>query len=130
MTSRVDKSKRESCELQLPHLETFAKAAELASFTRAANALCITQAAVSQHVRVLVRHPHRVRLAGLDALAADDDGNLDLLAGHALEGGLELGALGATGRMREDGLVMGRGDADVGVDHAEHLGKFGRGGGA
>src|SRR5437899_12759943 len=38
---------------QLPHLETFAKAAELSSFTAAARALGLTQAAVSQRVGVL-----------------------------------------------------------------------------
>ena len=37
----------------LPHLEVFCKAAELASFTKAAKALGMTQAAVSQHVRAL-----------------------------------------------------------------------------
>jgi DNA-binding transcriptional LysR family regulator len=38
---------------QLPHLETFAKAAELSSFTAAAAALGVTQAAVSQRIRDL-----------------------------------------------------------------------------
>jgi DNA-binding transcriptional LysR family regulator len=38
---------------QLPHLETFAKAAELSSFTAAARALGLTQAAVSQRVGAL-----------------------------------------------------------------------------
>jgi DNA-binding transcriptional LysR family regulator len=38
---------------QLPHLETFAKAAELSSFTGAAQALDLTQAAVSQRVQAL-----------------------------------------------------------------------------
>lgn len=38
---------------QLPHLETFAKAAELGSFTGAAEALGLTQAAVSQRIRAL-----------------------------------------------------------------------------
>jgi DNA-binding transcriptional LysR family regulator len=37
----------------LPHLETFAKAAELSSFTAAAEALALTQAAVSQRIRSL-----------------------------------------------------------------------------
>lgn len=37
----------------IPHLETFCKAAESASFTQAADALGLTQAAVSQHVRSL-----------------------------------------------------------------------------
>jgi DNA-binding transcriptional LysR family regulator len=40
---------------QLPHLETFAKAAELSSFTAAGRALALTQAAVSQRVQVLER---------------------------------------------------------------------------
>ncbi len=38
---------------QLPHLETFSKAAELSSFTAAAKALGLTQAAVSQRIQVL-----------------------------------------------------------------------------
>src|SRR5262245_4256316 len=38
---------------QLPHLETFARAAELSSFTAAAGALGLTQAAVSQRIRAL-----------------------------------------------------------------------------
>src|SRR5262245_35182829 len=38
---------------QLPHLETFAKAAELSCFTAAARALRLTQAAVSQRVQAL-----------------------------------------------------------------------------
>jgi LysR family transcriptional regulator, low CO2-responsive transcriptional regulator len=37
----------------LPHLETFAKAAELSSFTGAARALGLTQAAVSQRIHAL-----------------------------------------------------------------------------
>ncbi len=39
--------------VQLPHLETFAHAAELSSFTAAAKALHLTQAAVSQRVQAL-----------------------------------------------------------------------------
>jgi DNA-binding transcriptional LysR family regulator len=39
--------------VQLPHLETFAKAAELRSFTAAARSLAISQAAVSQRIRAL-----------------------------------------------------------------------------
>jgi DNA-binding transcriptional LysR family regulator len=38
---------------QLPHLETFARAAELSCFTAAAKALRLTQAAVSQRVQML-----------------------------------------------------------------------------
>src|SRR5262245_66607709 len=38
---------------QLPHLETLSKAAELSSFTGAAKALRLTQAAVSQRVQAL-----------------------------------------------------------------------------
>src|SRR5262249_14557902 len=38
---------------ELPHLETFCKAAELLSFTSAADALCLTQPAVSQRIRAL-----------------------------------------------------------------------------
>jgi DNA-binding transcriptional LysR family regulator len=39
--------------LQLPYLETYSKAAELSSFTRAARVLRLTQAAVSQRVQAL-----------------------------------------------------------------------------
>jgi DNA-binding transcriptional LysR family regulator len=39
--------------LQLPHLETFARAAELNSFTATARALGLTQAAVSQRIQAL-----------------------------------------------------------------------------
>lgn len=38
---------------QLPHLETFSKAAEMSSFTGAAKALGLTQAAVSQRIHTL-----------------------------------------------------------------------------
>jgi DNA-binding transcriptional LysR family regulator len=38
---------------QLPHLETFLQAAELGSFTAAARALKLTQAAVSQRIQAL-----------------------------------------------------------------------------
>ena len=40
-------------EVQLPYLETFSKAAELSSFTAAAKALTLTQAAVSQRIQAL-----------------------------------------------------------------------------
>jgi DNA-binding transcriptional LysR family regulator len=40
----------------LPHLETFCKAAELLNFTAAADALCLTQAAISQRIRALEQH--------------------------------------------------------------------------
>lgn len=40
-------------DLQLPHLATFSKAAELSSFTGAAKALRLTQASVSQRVQAL-----------------------------------------------------------------------------
>lgn len=40
---------------QLPNLETFSKAAELGSFTAAADALGLTQAAISQRIRALER---------------------------------------------------------------------------
>ena len=40
-------------DVQLPHLETFSKAAELGSFTAAAKALGLTQAAVSQRIHAL-----------------------------------------------------------------------------
>src|SRR5262245_26895472 len=41
---------------QIPHLETFAKAAELSSFTAAARELGLTQAAVSQRIQALEKY--------------------------------------------------------------------------
>lgn len=41
---------------QIPHLETFVKAAELSSFTAAAKTLRLTQAAVSQRIQALEQH--------------------------------------------------------------------------
>jgi DNA-binding transcriptional LysR family regulator len=38
---------------EIPHLETFSKAAELLNFTAAADELCMTQAAVSQRIKAL-----------------------------------------------------------------------------
>ncbi len=43
----------QSEDVQLPHLETFSKAAESSSFTKAAKALGLTQAAVSQRIQAL-----------------------------------------------------------------------------
>lgn len=43
----------DSEDVQLPHLGTFSKAAELSSFTGAAKALGLTQAAVSQRIQAL-----------------------------------------------------------------------------
>jgi DNA-binding transcriptional LysR family regulator len=43
----------EPAGIQLPHLETFSKAAELSNFTSAAKALSLTQASVSQRVQTL-----------------------------------------------------------------------------
>jgi DNA-binding transcriptional LysR family regulator len=40
-------------EVELPYLETFVKAAELSSFTAAAGALALTQAAISQRIHAL-----------------------------------------------------------------------------
>jgi DNA-binding transcriptional LysR family regulator len=44
---------RSANNMQLPHLATFSKAAELANFTAAAKALGLTQAAVSQRIHAL-----------------------------------------------------------------------------
>src|SRR5260221_13237631 len=65
---------------QLPHLETFAKAAELSSFTAAARSLGLTQAAVSQRIQSLeqVLKGHLFRRQGGHVLLTD--------AGHRLYG--------------------------------------------
>jgi DNA-binding transcriptional LysR family regulator len=47
---------KEAAQGQLPHLETFARAAELSSFTAAARAVGLTQAAVSQRIGALEQH--------------------------------------------------------------------------
>ena len=44
----MTRPRRAMADEQLPHLETFARAAELASFTAAGKALGLSQAAVSQ----------------------------------------------------------------------------------
>ncbi len=49
----IHKPAEELHDIQLPHLDTFATAAELGSFTGAARALHLTQAAVSQRIHVL-----------------------------------------------------------------------------
>jgi DNA-binding transcriptional LysR family regulator len=49
----------ESEDVQLPHLETFSKAAELGSFTGAAKALGLSQAAVSQRIQALEMTLHK-----------------------------------------------------------------------
>jgi DNA-binding transcriptional LysR family regulator len=65
---------------QLPYLETFAKAAELSSFTAASRSLGLTQAAVSQRIQALeqsLKTPLFLRQSG-HVLLTD--------AGHALYG--------------------------------------------
>jgi DNA-binding transcriptional LysR family regulator len=92
----------------IPHLETFCKAAELASFTQAADALGLTQAAVSQHVRSLERElgvPLFHRRAGRVELA-DAGRTLYDYAGRILDlhaearAALGLGAPGPDGEVR------------------------------
>ncbi len=51
--ARRPRSTAAAAPSDLPHLETFVKAAELGSFTRAAKALKLTQAAVSQRIHAL-----------------------------------------------------------------------------
>jgi DNA-binding transcriptional LysR family regulator len=77
-------------DVQLPHLQTFSRAAELASFTRAAESLCVTQAAVSQHIRGLERelgvalfHRHGGRVVLTDAGRRLYDYAQRILALHA-----------------------------------------------
>ncbi len=66
-----------------------------------------------------VRHAHVDDAAGAQLLAADDEGNFDALARHALERFFELRAFGAARRVGEHGLIDGSGDADIGLDHFE-----------
>lgn len=50
---RTVSGSEDQSDFQLPHLETFSKAAELSSFTAAADQLGLTQAAVSQRIHAL-----------------------------------------------------------------------------
>src|SRR4029453_8060754 len=71
---------------QLPYLETFAKAAELSSFTAAAHALGLTQAAVSQRIQALERElgTPLFRRAGGKVLLTDAGRRLHPLAEQIL----------------------------------------------
>lgn len=86
---------------EIPHLETFCQAAELLNFTAAADALCLTQAAVSQRIRALEtelevplfeRHAGRVTLT--DAGRQLHDYARRILTLHR-EARQQLGAAGA-----------------------------------
>src|SRR3954452_23630411 len=65
---------------QLPHLETFAKAAELACFTSTARALGLTQAAISQRIQGLEQ------VLGVPLFARQGGRVLLTEAGHRLYG--------------------------------------------
>src|SRR5204863_9200611 len=58
-----------------------------------------------EHVPVAMRHHGIDGLAGADFLAADDDGNLHLVAAEVFQCLLELGALAGAWRVRENRLV-------------------------
>ena len=74
---------------------------------RALDVRRVTFGDVGEHVIAIVGH-HRVEgRAGLDALAADHERDLDPLARHLGEPPLELGALGRPGLVRADRLVDG-----------------------
>src|SRR5262245_4160791 len=71
---------RIDCDVELPHLWTFMKAAEIGSFTRAGKEISLTQAAVSQRVHALEQ------LLGTP-LFRREAGRVTLTdAGHALHG--------------------------------------------
>ena len=71
-----------------------------------------------EHAAPLVRRDVVGEVAGADLLAADDHRDLDLLAGHRGDPGLERRALGAVWGVFEDRLVDGGRDAEGGVGHA------------
>ena len=62
---------------------------------------------IAKHVAVLVRHHDLLGRAGPDLLAADDDRDVDGLARHLVEAGLELGARGRARRVGQVGIVLG-----------------------
>jgi SAM-dependent methyltransferase len=67
---------------ELPHLATFARAAERGSFTDAAADLGVTQAAVSQRIAALERE-HRVSLELIRAVAPAEGGRIIDVGGGA-----------------------------------------------
>jgi hypothetical protein len=54
---------------------------------------------LGEHVLVIVRHDGLLRPSGANLLAADDDGDLDLLGRHRLQPRFELCAFGGAGRV-------------------------------
>ena len=62
---------------------------------------------IAKDVAVFVRHHDFSGGAGPDLLAADDDRNVDRLARHLFQAGLELGAGGGARRIRKVGIVLG-----------------------
>ena len=79
----------------------------------------------AEHVRVVVRHHDGRGVAGAVLLAVDDDGDVDVLAGHAGEARLQRGALGRARGVAADRLVddggypatcpeTGDGESDIG----------------
>ena len=64
-----------------------------------------------EHVMVIVRHHDVAGVAGADLLAADDDRNVDLFAGHRARAGLDGCALRRARFIRSDGIVGRRRDA-------------------
>src|SRR2546422_653786 len=73
-----------------------------------------------EHVPMAMRHDHVYRPAGVDVLATDDEGNLQLAPGELRQGPLELRPLRRSGDVAEHGLVDGRRDLGNAV-HYENL---------
>jgi hypothetical protein len=96
-------------------------AAVLGGQHRAAHHVGVRHVEAADHLAVVVRHHDRVDAAGVHPLAADDAGDLDLLAGLARQLGLERRALGAARCVAEDRLVDGGRDGDHGVVHGRRL---------
>src|SRR5205807_7313362 len=75
-------------------------------------------------VTVAVRHHGVDGLAGADLAAADDDRDLEDPRRQVLQGPLQLDALGSTGSVRKDGLILGGGD--LGHDRNLHSARRGQ----
>ena len=80
-----------SSQAQLAHSARASRAAAMAAVTSSGRAVV----EVGQHVAVVVRHHRSAEVAGADVLAADDQRDLDPLAGHRGQPRLDRGALRA-----------------------------------
>src|SRR5207244_5764037 len=80
---------------------------------------------LGEHVAMTMGHDDVDRPAGVDVLAADDEGNLELAAGELFQSPLELRPLRGPRGVAQHRLVDGRGDLGNAV-HGEESNREGR----